>query len=342
MKKILFLATLICSLVANAQDVKLKDTRQEELSKRATQLGNIDENTKIYLRGSLNRWEIVDEFVRIADGVYIIENYVIFNGRDGFKIASSDWHTVDLGGLGTNFKTGEPNSLKIGGDNIFIDGISGGQSIRLSRIVLDLNQLTLTLEKSVSKYPRISLNYPNDTEFMTNDITIVPTFNPDVVKGMIKIVGKVGQQVIEVKSNEPLRIGANEPFETTITLVLIAIADDGVVRTDTVCLQKSEPTNVYVYFNNVAGWDVPYCYLWSLSGDRNYPWPGEPMQWDANVEINGQKGWWKTQVSKRYSDFGEVIFNNNETLQTDDDLSMEGTSMYYDGKNWKKVDNICQ
>ncbi len=338
MKNYLLALAAIISVTINAQNVKLRDTRQEELSKRATEMGQISDSTRIFLRGSLNHWGLSDEFTRVADGVYVIEDYIIFNGRDGWKIASEDWHTVDIGGFAAEFTTTQPNKVKIGGDNIFIEGIRGLQSIRLSKITLDLNQMTLTLERAKRKYPHISLNYPNDTEFMTNDFEVVPSFNPDVAEGVLKIIGSQREQQLNLRDGEPITIGANEPAETTITLITIAKATDGEVRTDTTTFRKSEPTGVYVYFNNVAGWAQPYCYLWSLRGDMNFPWPGEAMVWDADVVINGQKGWWKTQVSKRYSDFGEVIFNNDDNLQTSDDLSMDGVSMYYDGRTWGRVE----
>ncbi len=340
MKQLIFLFVIIFvkSVVAQSQDLNLKDTRAEEISKRATHLGHIDEHTKIYLRGSINEWGVTDAFTRISDGIYVIENYILFNGRDGLKIATEDWQTVDLGGFGTNFKINQPNKMKVGGENIFIDGIIGQQAVRLQKITLDLNQMTILFEKSDKKYPHISLNYPTDTEFMSDEFIIVPHFNLDVAEGVIKILGKNNIKTVVVKNNDEVKIGSDEPFDTELKVVTLAMASDGVVMTDTTTFLKSTPTSVYVYFNNVAKWDKPYCYLWNLRGDRNLPWPGEPMQWDDNIVINGQKGWWKIQVSNRYAEYGEVIFNNNASLQTNDDLSMEGVSMYFDGKNWKKLE----
>ena len=337
----LLLATVLVSLVAKSQDLNLKDTRAEEVAKRATHLGQIDENTRIYLRGSVNRWGLSDAFMRVSEGVYVIENYTLYNGRDGLKIASEDWKTVDLGGEGISFKVDEPNPLKIGGENIFVDGIEDQQVIKLRKITLDLNKMTLMLEKSTKKYPHISLNYPTDTEFMTDEFLIQPSFNADVAEGLIKILGKNSEKTIVVKNNENVRIGKDEPYNSELTVITLAVASDGIVMSDTTIFVKSAPTGIYVYFNNAAQWKTPYCYLWNMRGDRNLPWPGEAMQWDDNVVVGGKKGWWKTQVSSRYAEFGEVIFNNNATLQTDDDLSMEGESMYYDGKNWKKISNIC-
>ncbi len=338
MKTILLTIIAAISITTYSQNVNLKDTRQEELAKRATEIGQINDSTKVFLRGTLNSWGITNEMKRIGDGIYEIDNFVIYNGRDGWKIASEDWHTVDIGGFGEDFVVGTPNKVKIGGDNIFISGISGSQSIRLSKITLDLNNMTLTMQRSEHKYPRISIDYPDDTEFMTNEFVVTPSFNPDVAEGSVKVISNSGQRIVSVRDGEPITIGTNEPTETNITLITIAKANDGTVETDTTTFVKSAPTNIYVYFNNVANWQQPYCYLWSLRGDMNFPWPGEPMTWDADVVINGKRGWWKTQVSKRYSDYGEVIFNNDDTLQTSDDLSMDGSSMYYDGQTWGKVD----
>jgi len=338
----LILALSATFIAVQSQNTNIKDTRQEELLKRATTLGQIDETTKIYLRGSVNKWGLTDPFTRVSEGVYVLENFILINGRDGWKIASEDWHTVDIGGFGTEFTIDGINKVKVGGDNIFISGIQDQQAIKMNKIVLDLNKMIITFEKSKRKYPHISLNYPTDTEFMTDEFTIVPSFNADVADGMMKIIGKNINQTLTIKDRQPIKIGQGESFETTIMVVTLAIASDGIVRSDTTIFYKTTPTQIYVYFNNAVGWEKPYCYLWTLGGDRNCLWPGEQMQFDSEVVIDGQKGWWKLQVTKRYADFGEVIFNNNATLQTNDDLSMEGTSMYYDGQNWKKVTNICQ
>ena len=106
MKTILLTIIAAISITTYSQNVNLKDTRQEELAKRATEMGQINDSTKVFLRGTLNSWGITNEMKRIGDGIYEIDNFVIYNGRDGWKIASEDWHTVDIGGFGGLFSAG--------------------------------------------------------------------------------------------------------------------------------------------------------------------------------------------------------------------------------------------
>lgn len=330
-------AIAIANTFVSAQDIKVKDINREREESRVTKLGDIDESTAIYLRGSFNQWGTTTPFKRVADGIYCIEDITLLNGRDGMKIGSEDWKTVDLGGAMEDMKIGEENGLEIGGKNLYVSGISGQQTIRFSKITLDIKKMTLKAEKSEFMHPHISLDAVDDTEFMTEEMSINVSFNLDTESGEIRVIGKNTQRSIVVKNNVAISIGKGEPAGSTIDVISIAKASDGTTSADTMHYVKSEPTGIYVYFNNPSDWEGTYCYLWSLRGDQNYPWPGEKMEWDGETEIAGKKGWWKTQVSKRYSDFGEVIFNNNDALQTAEDLSMDGESMVYDGVEWKKL-----
>lgn len=336
------IAIAAISICTSAQDIKIKDINKEREGNKVTELGAIDENTIIYLRGSFNNWDTSIPFKRISDGIYCIEDITLFNGRDGMKIGSEDWKTVDVGGIEKELPLGTDNKLKVGGENIFISGISGQQTIRLSKITLDINKMTIKAEKASKMYPHISLDVLDDTEFMTDEMLVNVSFNLDTESGSIKVIGKNTQRDILVKNNVSIKLGKQEPTNSTIEVICTANASDGTTATDTIRYVKSEATGIYVYFNNPSNWENTYCYLWSLRGDQNYPWPGEKMEWDGEIEINGQKGWWKTQVSKRYSDFGEVIFNNNDGLQTAEDLSMDGEAMVYDGIEWKKLAELKQ
>lgn len=327
-------------IYTNAQDLKIKNVQREREETKATKLGYIDDNTVIYLRGTFNEWGIETPFTRIANGVYRIENITLFNGRDGMKIASDDWKIVDIGGVNSTMIIDGTTSLVVGGDNLFIDGLGAQQTVQFSSLILDLNSMTLVTEKSKDMHPHISLDTPDDTEFMTDEMPVRVSFNLDTDNGEVIVVGKNHKRDILVRNNVVVNVGKDEPVNTTIDVICIARSNDGTVNTDTVHYVKSEPTGIYVYFNNPEGWKDCYCYLWSLRGDHNYPWPGEKMEWDGETIINGKRGWWKTHVSNRYSDYGEVIFNNNDMLQTAEDLSMEGESMVYDGIEWKKLSDI--
>ncbi len=331
---------LFSTFYASAQDLKVKDIQREREETKATKLGDIDDQTVIYLRGTFNGWGIETPFTRVANGIYRIENITLFNGRDGMKIASEDWKIVDIGGINSSMIINGTTQLVVGGENLFIEGLEGQQTVQFSSLLLDLNRMTLVAEKSKDMHPHISLDTPDDTEFMTEEMPVKVSFNLDTEYGEIIVVGKNHKREILVQNNVIVNIGKGEPVNNTIDVISIARSNDGVVNTDTVHYVKSEPTGVYVYFNNPDAWEECYCYLWSLRGDHNYPWPGAKMEWDGETIINGKRGWWKTHVSNRYSDYGEVIFNNNDMLQTAEDLSMEGESMVYDGIEWKKLSDI--
>lgn len=333
---VLFLFSLV-SLCSSAQEFNIKDNEKERVEHKNTHLGVVDDKTKIFLRGTFNKWGLDNAFRRVDEGIYVIENVVVFNGRHGMKVGSEDWKTVDVGGNNGSVKLGEEYQLEIGGDNLFVEGISGSQTMFLSRITLDINKLTILMERASDMHPHISLSYADDTEFMTDEMEIGVSFNPDVHMGRIIVEGANGKRDISVKDNVSISIGKGEPVNSTITVICQATAQNGTANNDTIRYVKSERTGVFVYFDAPDSWIVPYCYLWSLRGDQNYPWPGEKMHWDGETLINGKVGWWKIEVSNRYADFGEVIFNNGSTLQSSDDLSMNGVSMSFDETGWREV-----
>jgi hypothetical protein len=75
--------------------------------------------TDIYLRGQFNNWQTSTPFTSIGYGLYQIDN-ISFSGE--FKVASSDWSTVNYGSNGQNIKLDEPYYMVQGvNDNIRTD-----------------------------------------------------------------------------------------------------------------------------------------------------------------------------------------------------------------------------
>ncbi len=91
----------------------------------------------VYLRGDFNNWDITYPMTEVEPGVYTIEN-VDIEGR--FKIATSDWSTVDYGGDGSKLIFGEPYHLVKQGANIGSD-----TELRNVNVRADLNNELLTI-----------------------------------------------------------------------------------------------------------------------------------------------------------------------------------------------------
>ena len=53
------------------------------------------------------------------------------------------------------------------------------------------------------------------------------------------------------------------------------------------------PGTVTVYFKNTQGWSSVNCYAYIEGGSNNGEWPGAAMTYDADITVNGSKGWWK-------------------------------------------------
>ena len=79
------------------------------------------ENT-VFIRGAMNGWGEVDALVFNADGSYSVD-IAIDAGSYEFKIATGDWSTVDLGGVGedTQVTIGDAKQLTYAGANLMID-----------------------------------------------------------------------------------------------------------------------------------------------------------------------------------------------------------------------------
>ena len=73
-----------------------------------------------------------------------------------------------------------------------------------------------------------------------------------------------------------------------------------------------------VYFTNPDGWEQPWCYAFSDSGN-NGAWPGRPM-----VKVGN---YWCMSFQNGYD---KVIFNNNSDSQKTDDLVYGSGVKYYD------------
>ncbi|NRF61113.1 pullulanase-type alpha-1,6-glucosidase [Vibrio coralliilyticus] len=74
-------------------------------------------STKVYVRGSMNGWSTSDEMAYQGDGVYAFEGYLT-PGEYEFKLASSDWSTINLGFGGFSTGNGSVTLEDAGNGNI--------------------------------------------------------------------------------------------------------------------------------------------------------------------------------------------------------------------------------
>ena len=95
------------------------------------------------------------------------------------------------------------------------------------------------------------------------------------------------------------------------------------------------PSNVTVYFKNTQGWSSVNCYAYT-DGSKNGEWPGAAMTYDADITVNGSKGWWKYTLPTGLEN-ASVIFNgdgNQYPGAMESGLAVGGSSMACDGTDW--------
>ena len=102
--------------------------------------------TPVYLRGSMNNWDPVNLLTYAGDATY--STTIALDVYDyEFKVASSDWNTVNLGGSGESplAVLGEAASLEAIGANISLSITQAG-NYRFTVQGPDLNKLTVMVE----------------------------------------------------------------------------------------------------------------------------------------------------------------------------------------------------
>ena len=96
------------------------------------------------------------------------------------------------------------------------------------------------------------------------------------------------------------------------------------------------PGTVTVYFKNTQGWSCVNCYAYIEGGSNNGEWPGAAMTYDADITVNGSKGWWKYTLPTGLEN-ASVIFNgdgNQYPAAMEPGLAVGGSSMACDGTDW--------
>jgi pullulanase len=102
--------------------------------------------TQVYLRGSMNNWDPVDPLIYTGDALYST-TLALEVGEYGFKVASSDWNTINYGGSGDSpiAIIGEATLLEaVGGDITLSIAVAG--DYRFTVQGPDLSKLTVTVE----------------------------------------------------------------------------------------------------------------------------------------------------------------------------------------------------
>ena len=99
---------------------------------------------------------------------------------------------------------------------------------------------------------------------------------------------------------------------------------------------QPQPGSVTVYFKNTQGWSSVNCYAYIEDGSKNGEWPGAAMTYDADITVNGSKGWWKYTLPSGMEN-SKVVFNgdgNQYPATMEPGLAVGGSSMACDGTDW--------
>ncbi|MDE6278006.1 MAG: CotH kinase family protein [Muribaculaceae bacterium] len=134
----------------------------------------VPENVEIFLRGTLNNWGTSNMLMPQDDGTYTLE---LASLTDLFKIASSDWSTVEYGGDGvTSLKANTVYKLVSGSvsKNISVWGEIKDAKITLDPIAQTLlvegTQIEPVVEETIPVYFRGDMNkWGTDMEFTKLD-----------------------------------------------------------------------------------------------------------------------------------------------------------------------------
>ena len=130
--------------------------------------------------------------------------------------------------------------------------------------------------------------------------------------------------------------GDNYKFFCTSSLDITTPHKPGSITPTPTPTPDPTPSNVTVYFKNTQGWSSVNCYAYIEGGSNNGEWPGAAMTYDADITVNGSKGWWKYTLPSGMEN-SNVIFNgdgNQYPGAMEPGLAVGGSSMACDGTDW--------
>ena len=130
--------------------------------------------------------------------------------------------------------------------------------------------------------------------------------------------------------------GDNYKFFCTSSLDITTPHKPGSITPTPTPTPDPTPSNVTVYFKNTQGWSSVNCYAYIEGGSNNGEWPGAAMTYDADITVNGSKGWWKYTLPSGMEN-SNVIFNgdgNQYPGAMESGLAVGGSSMACDGTDW--------
>ena len=129
--------------------------------------------------------------------------------------------------------------------------------------------------------------------------------------------------------------GDNYKFFCTSSLDITTPHKPGSITPTPTPTPDPTPSNVTVYFKNTQGWSSVNCYAY-IDDSNNGEWPGAAMTYDADITVNGSKGWWKYTLPTGLEN-SNVIFNgdgNQYPGAMESGLAVGGSSMACDGTEW--------
>lgn len=92
--------------------------------------GRVIAAVPMYIRGSMNNWDLVDRMRKIKDGIYEAD-MDLDAGEKMFKVASEDWNTIDFGSQIDEpiLALGKPKAVEFKGGNFKLDVKENGHYV---------------------------------------------------------------------------------------------------------------------------------------------------------------------------------------------------------------------
>lgn len=235
-----------------------------------------------------NAMEGQNEYLRNPNGdtkVLMVER-----GNKGVTIINSNYSEYDLSST-TNLANGTYTN-QTDNNNVFhvSNGrITGKLPARSVVVLFDYDD----------NAPSVSIgNCPSS--FRTDSITLKLSCK-NTVKATYAINGGTSYLF---NNDETISIGALAAYNTTFTIELRGINENGVTVSQTYTITKKDPNaSTNIYFTKPSSWgNTVYAYVYNESGttvEKNAAWPGATMSYDSstgNYKISYQNDWASAKV----------------------------------------------
>ena len=232
-------------------------------------------DTTVYVRGGMNDWGEVDNFIYLGDGIYQIAIELEANDYE-FKVASADWSTVNLGApeSGNTVEEDVDFTLTSGGGNLALSIVNASTYIfKLDASNIDAPVLTVINEEpffGTTVYIRGSMNdwseanpltYIGGGKYSATFNVEASTYNFKVASAdwaVVNMGAPANDTEVLLTEEQPLLSGSNDnlmmTFETEQEYTFTFDASD--IDAPTLSVFKAEMfEGTSVYVRGISTWD---------------------------------------------------------------------------------------